>query len=48
VSCEHERKRAGPVVVVVNDPLSRAKGGQTYNAECAKCGVRTWLHWVPA
>jgi hypothetical protein len=46
--CEHVWKRAGPVVVVVNDPLADVKGGQTYNAECERCGERTWLYWVPA
>jgi hypothetical protein len=39
------RRSARPVVVVVNDPLAREKGGETYNAECRRCGARAWLHW---
>ena len=43
--CEHDYKRAGPVVVVINDPLAKEKGGETYNAECSTCGHRAWVHW---
>jgi hypothetical protein len=42
---EHWWQKVPVVVVVVNDPLEDAKGGQTYNAECATCGERAWLHW---
>jgi len=43
--CAHWWERVRPVVVVVNDPLAGEKGGETYNAECASCGQRAWLHW---
>ena len=45
VSCVHVWKRVPPVVVTVNDPLATVKGGETYNAECPRCGARAWLHW---
>ena len=43
--CLHVWKHVGPVVVVINDPLAEAKGGQTYNAECETCHARAWVHW---
>jgi hypothetical protein len=42
---EHEWRKVPPVVVVVNDPLADVKGNQTFNARCAVCGLRAWLHW---
>jgi len=45
--CEHEWERVRPVVVVVNDPLAEAKGGETHNAVCKSCGAKAWLHWPP-
>lgn len=39
----HEWRAVPAVIVTIADPFVDAKGGETYNAECA-CGARAWLH----